>query len=151
MLDERRLQQHRTSRAELDALRELVARDLRDAELAGLSHDRQFAIAYNAVFLLGKMVLACAGYRALAGAHHQTRFDAVPLAMGSGEKDRARYFQTCRRKRNIVDYDLASGATETEAAELLMAAYAFREDVESWITTVHPQYARSGGGRSGTR
>jgi uncharacterized protein (UPF0332 family) len=119
-----------------------VDRDLRDAELAGLSHDRRFAIAYNAVFLLGKMVLACAGYRALAGAHHRTTFDAVPLAMGAAEADRSRYFQTCRRKRNIVDYDFASEATETEAAELLTAAHAFRDDVERWIAASFPRFAR---------
>ena len=141
LLTSRRLERHTTSSAELNALREAVARDLKDAELAGLTHDRQFAITYNAVFLLGKMVLACAGYRALAPAHHQTTFDALPLAMGAAEKTRARYFQTCRRKRNIVDYDSASGASETEAAELLAAADSFRDDVERWIASSFPEYA----------
>jgi len=47
LLNSRRLERHTTSSAELDGLREVVARDLKDAELAGLSHDRQFAIAYT--------------------------------------------------------------------------------------------------------
>lgn len=84
------------------------------------------------------MVLACAGYRALSGMHHRTTFDALPLAMGPGEARRARYFQVCRRKRNIVDYDLASGASAAEAAELLAAAHAFRVDVERWIAAAGP-------------
>lgn len=139
LLAQRRVQRHRTSRDELDALRRLVERDLRDAELADLSDDRRFAIAYNAVFLLGKMVLACAGFRALSGMHHRTTFDAIPLAMGSAESGRARYFQVCRRKRNIVDYDLASGATAAEAVELIEAARGFRRDVEAWIVTSRPE------------
>lgn len=138
LLVQRRVQRHRTSRDELDALRRLVARDLRDAELADLSDDRRFAIAYNAVFLLGKMALACAGYRALSGMHHRTTLDAVRLAMGAAESARTRYFQVCRRKRNIVDYDLASGASAAEAAELLDAARRFRRDVEKWIAAAHP-------------
>ena len=60
--------------------------------------------------------------------------------MGSGEIDRSRYFQVCRRKRNVVDYDLASEATETEAAELLGVAHAFREAVETWIATHHDDH-----------
>ncbi|MFN8176890.1 MAG: hypothetical protein U0167_03135 [bacterium] len=112
LLAKRRLHHHKTSRAELDALRALVGRDLRDAELAGLSHDRQFAIAYNAVFLLGKMVVACAGYRALAGAHHQTTFEGVLLAMGRGEADRVKYFFTNiggQARNNIAALDAGTG------------------------------------------
>jgi hypothetical protein len=48
---------------ELDGLRAVVARDLTDARVVGLSTDRQFATAYNAVLQLAKMAIACAGYR----------------------------------------------------------------------------------------
>ena len=58
LLARRLVHRHEASRDELDALRRLVDRDLTDAALTGLSHDRRFAIAYNAVFLLGKMALA---------------------------------------------------------------------------------------------
>lgn len=141
LLDSRALHRHRTDLEEIRALRAVVARDLRDAELAGLSSDRRFAIAYNAVFLLARMVLACAGYRAAFGSHHRATFDALPLAMGRSMRRRARYFQVCRRKRNIVDYDLASQATDGEAEELLAAAHELRDDVERWIADRHPGLA----------
>jgi hypothetical protein len=41
LLKQNRVQAHATSKAELDDLRAVVARDLQDAALAGLSDDRE--------------------------------------------------------------------------------------------------------------
>lgn len=110
-----------------------MARDLQDARVAGLSTDRQFATAYNAVLQLAKMAIACAGYRVVGAGHHQTTFEAVELALGSSVSTLASYFDTCRRKRNILDYDNAQVVTETEAKELVQKAEEFRTLVEQWI------------------
>jgi hypothetical protein len=48
LLAEHKVHTHRTSKEELIGLRELIARDLADAAVEGLSSDRQFATAYNA-------------------------------------------------------------------------------------------------------
>lgn len=47
-------------------MRELIARDLADAGVAGLSADRRFATAYNAALQAANMAIACAGYRVSA-------------------------------------------------------------------------------------
>lgn len=53
-------------------MRELIARDLADAGVAGLSADRRFATAYNAALQAANMAVACAGYRITARTgHHQ--------------------------------------------------------------------------------
>jgi hypothetical protein len=132
---------HRTSRQELDDLRDVVERDLKDAAVEGLSTDRQFATAYNAVLQLSKMVIACAGYRVVGPGHHLTTFEAVEIAMGASISTLSTYFDTCRRKRNQVDYDRANAATETETRELLGKAEQFRELVEKWISKHHARYA----------
>jgi hypothetical protein len=49
LLARRRVQAHTTHAQELQGLRTVVARDLKDAALPNLSVDRRFAIAYNAV------------------------------------------------------------------------------------------------------
>ena len=138
-----RVRRHSTSRQELDDLRAVVARDLQDASLAGLSSDRTFATAYNAALQLAKMAIACAGYRVAFGAgHHQATFEAVKLvALGPTSSNLADYFDTCRRKRNLVDYDCAHAATETEAEELIRKAEEFRGLVETWIRKHHPRYS----------
>jgi hypothetical protein len=72
---------HRPSKKELDDIRALVARDLADATVAGLSADRRFATAYNAALLAASMVIACAGYRVTAKTgHHKISFDSIKFA-----------------------------------------------------------------------
>jgi uncharacterized protein (UPF0332 family) len=61
--------------------------------------------------------------------------------MGASISKLAAYFDTCRRKRNQVDYDRANAATETEAEELLDKAEEFRDLVEKWISKHHARYA----------
>ena len=134
------MQRHTTSRQELDGLRAVVERDLSDTHVPGLSTDRKFATAYNAVLQLARMAIACAGYRVVGQGHHRTTFEALALAMGRSIAPLAHYFETCRRKRNMLDYDMANVATETEVRELLEKAERFRMLVEQWIAQHHPQF-----------
>ena len=141
LLHAQRIKRHKTSRQELADLRNVVERDLRDAGVEVLSVDRRFATAYNAVLQLAKMAVACAGYRVAGLGHHQTTFEALELAMGRSVSDLAAYFDTCRRKRNQVDYDLAHAVTETEMEELIENAKEFRRLVEQWISKHYHHYA----------
>lgn len=119
-----------------------MARDLGDAAVPGLSADRTFATAYNADLQISKIALACAGYRVsstLPG-HHQTTFLASGLVLGSSMRGLTDYFDTCRRKRNVIDYDFAGIATKGQARELLEKAAEYGELVELWIAKYHPKY-----------
>jgi len=49
------------------------------------------------------------------------------------------YFETCRRKRNQIDYTQSHVATDTEAKEILTKAKEFYELVEAWIAKHHPK------------
>ena len=140
LLNSQRIKLHRVSPQELDDLRAVVERDLSDAGIEGLSTDRRFATAYNAVLQLAKMVIACEGYRAAGFAHHQTTLEALELAMGGAVSDLTAYFDTCRRKRNQVDCDMADVATEAELDDLMRKAHEFRALVEKWIRSNHPQH-----------
>jgi hypothetical protein len=129
---------HQTSKQELDNIRALIARDLADAAIAGLSADRQFATAYNAALQAGKIAIACSGYRVSARAgHHAVTFEAAHMAIGPEVASLTDYFDACRRKRNVIDYDNSSVATETEADELLSKASEFRDLVEAWVAAHH--------------
>src|SRR5579863_1972266 len=141
LLHSQRIRPHKTSLQELDDLRDVVERDLQDAAVEALSPDRRFATAYNAALQLAKMVTACSGCRLVGSGHHLTTFEALEIAMGSPVANLVAYFDTCRRKRNQVDYDCANAATETEAEDLLRKAEEFRDLVEQWIRKEYPQYA----------
>ena len=143
LLAQRKIQPHTTSKEELDRLRALIERDLTDATLSGLSADRRFATAYNAALQAAKMLIACAGYR-VAGTpgHHRLHFEAARIALGSSADRFLDYFETSRRKRNVIDYDYAFAATDTEAEEILREARDFKAFVEQWIDVEYPSLAR---------
>lgn len=141
LLGQNRIKHHATSKHELDSLHGVVARDLDDAVIPGLSADRSFATAYNAALQLAKMAVACAGCRVSGIGAHQASFVAVELAIGASVANHAAYFETCRRKRNTLDYDVAYIVSDAEASEILEPAQEFREAVEAWISKTHPHLA----------
>jgi len=113
-----------------------------DAALVGLSADRKFATAYNAALQAGKIAVACSGYRVSARAgHHAVTFEAARLAIGDEAGLLADYFDACRRKRNTIDYENSSVATQTEADELLVKAAEFHALVEAWVAANYPAFA----------
>jgi hypothetical protein len=139
LLQDNKVHRHTTSPQELNEIRRLVARDLTDAAIPVLSEDRRFATAYNAALQTAKMAIACAGYRiASVPGHHRLTFEGAKLALGKPAEHLADYFDSCRRKRNEIDYTGATIATTTEADELLLHTKAFLNLVEGWILSAHP-------------
>jgi hypothetical protein len=107
--------------------------------MPGLSADRSFATSYNAALQTAKMAIACAGYRVTAKkGHHQVSFEAAELAMGPSVARLTGYFETCRRKRNMLDYDVANVVSDTEAAELLQKAREFKQEIKAWTARCYP-------------
>jgi hypothetical protein len=86
------------------------------------------------------MAIACADYHVVGQGHHVTTFEAVELAMGRSVAPLARYFETCRRKRNMLDYDMANVPTGTEVREFLEKAQAFRQ----WPHAYHGSRSTTG-------
>jgi SAV_6107-like HEPN len=120
-------------------MRALVARDLADAQVQGLSADRRFATAYNAALQAANMAIACAGYRVTAKTgHHKVTVEAITLAVGAAVSAYADYFETCRRKRNVIDYTRSQVATDTEADEIVTKAREFYDLVEARIEATFP-------------
>ncbi len=137
MLATNEVQRHKTSKRELDKLRAVIRRDLADASLRGASADRRFATAYNAALQAAKMAIACSSYRVVGAGHHRISFDVVKFAIGKAADPYSDYFDRCRRKRNVIDYDDAFVATETEATEILTKAKEFADLIERWIAKNH--------------
>lgn len=138
-IDEGRLQRHITSKEEIENLFRLVERDLKDAKIKQLSTDRRFATAYNAALQLATIVLLTAGYRVKAiSGHHWVTIIALPEVMGKVQKGRADYFNACRAKRNVTDYDRVGEISEAELKELLKEVSSFKQEVVEWMNQHHP-------------
>jgi hypothetical protein len=119
LLASKEAQRHKTSKKELDNIRALIARDLADVAIAGLSADRRFATAHNAALQAANMAIACAGYRIMSKVgHHRVSLESTKLVLRKPAHKYADYFETCRRKRNTIDYTFSNVATETGAKEI---------------------------------
>lgn len=112
------LRSHETSPEEIANLFGIVDRDLADAS-GGISPDWRFGIAYNAALKLCTILLYASGYRAERVLQHYRTIQAMPLILGSDRRADAEYLETCRKKRNIVEYDYVGGATDDEVDELI--------------------------------
>lgn len=63
----------------------------------------------------------------------------MPLILGSDRKEDAQYLDTCRSKRNIVEYDQVGAVTDADADELIDFAEEFKIDVINWFQKNHPE------------
>ena len=130
---------HKTSRQEIDNLLAIVERDIKDASQSEISADWSFGIAYNAALKLCTVLLYAQGYKAERNLQHYRTIQALPLVLGSERKYDADYLDSCRTKRNIVEYDYVGGATRDNALELIKFVQELKSDVESWLKKEHPE------------
>lgn len=59
--------------------------------------------------------------------------------MGKGYYELLDYFDSCRAKRNITDYNYAGEISESEAEELVIEAEKFLKVVLNWLKSNHPE------------
>jgi hypothetical protein len=103
------LRPHQSSKQEIADLLSIVSRDLADAE-GEISADWRFGIAYNAALKLCTILVHASGYRPEKNLAHYRTIAALPLVLGDRWKEESEYLETCRRKRNIVEYDRKGGS-----------------------------------------
>lgn len=138
LLKEGRLRRHRTSHEEIKALLGIAERSIADASVQAVSADARFAMAYNAILQLATIPLCCHGYRARGEGRHFTTCQTLTDTMGPDQSDRVAYFDDCRKKRNIAEYDRAGEVSQQEVEELLAEAKAFMGEVKQWLWDKYP-------------
>ena len=135
------LKPHQTSRQEISNLLAIARRDLTDARTGGISDDWRFGIAYNAALKLCTVLLYADGYRPPQNLAHYRTLQALPLILGTYRQADSDYLDTCRTKRNTVEYDCVGGATAADADELIEFAESLEKDVLKWLRSERPQFA----------
>ena len=132
------LKAHSPTKPQVAAIFGVVDRDLEDSR-RNLSPDGQFNIAYNAALQLCAIVLLAEGWKPdKLNAHHRT-ISALPLILGPERQNDADYLDTCRAKRNGLEYDAAGKVSAKEAKELRAFAAELRGIVVNWLAKKHPE------------
>lgn len=132
------LKPHETDVRELSNLLAIADRDIVDASASDLSNDWRFGIAYNAALKLCTMMLYDAGYMPEKNLAHYRTLLSIEFTLGKNRKSDAVYLDSCRTKRNHVEYDYVDGASSSEAEELLDFARELREEVVSRLRKKYP-------------
>lgn len=142
LLSEGKIRLHKTSTDEIAGLFKIVERDLKDAQIKELSTDRKFATAYNAALQLTTIILNCRGYRTTSGSHHFITFQAAKEILGTQHHNLIDYFDSCRNKRNITDYDRSGEVSDYEVEELIKETLAYKTIIINWVKKYYPQYLK---------
>jgi hypothetical protein len=80
------------------------------------------------------MVIAASDYRVSSKTgHHALTLEVASLILGEKFKEYFDFFDVCRRKRNIVDYDLTDVVSISELKSLLKKVKEFRHIVHDWL------------------
>ncbi len=132
------LRPHKTSAEEIENLFMIIDRDLKDAE-GSISDDWRFGIAYNAALKLCTIILYAEGFKAEKTLQHYRTIQALPLILGKERNADAEYQDSCRSKRNIVEYDYVGGVTGHDADELIEFVKELKADVSDWLNKNHPE------------
>jgi hypothetical protein len=118
-LRNRWLKPHQTSPEEVADLLSVADRDLRDAEVHGLSPDSRHNIAYSAALTCAKVALAASGYRPLTSSHHYYTIQSLPLTMGPNMASTRDHLDGARQKRSTSVYDRSGTISDAMANEVL--------------------------------
>lgn len=121
----------------------MVDRDLAASQTDGLVNDWQFNIAYNAALQLATAALAVCGYEADRSNHHYRVIHSLALTVGV-DPATIQTLDTCRKKRNISDYERAGAVSDVEVDSLRRIAVRLRKQVADWIATNHPDLSPKG-------
>ncbi|MBI2824425.1 MAG: hypothetical protein HYX69_07045 [Planctomycetia bacterium] len=141
LLSNNRVTAEPPSKAELDSLRSIVMRSLKDVTAAGLSADADLCWRTMRRAPLALIIVRAEGYRPRSVGGHYNTFLALEAADPAFATTSA-YFDGCRIKRHGCEYDFAGGVSDTDADALLKAVRQFAVDAEAWVKTRHPTLGR---------
>ena len=125
------LKRHTPSDAELTDLRAIVARELNDSALVGLSLDAQLGMLYNAALKLADVALRAAGYRAGGDRHHYRVITSLRYTLGDDWSDTALYLEEIQKLRHRANYESVGLATESYVTELREVVSLLRRTIEA--------------------
>jgi hypothetical protein len=128
----------RPDAAAIGKLLAAAQRKLADAQLAGLSAENRFDVAYKAVMQLSMVALQANGYRTLTSkpGHHQTAIQTLTISVGVAPAQ-VIVLDALRKQRNLSD-DSGDLITDAVAAECLVSAQVLQEHVLAWLKAHRP-------------
>ena len=122
---------------EIEALSSVLDRALDEANGPLKYPDTRFDLAYRAVLTAATIVVRAEGARVHRQRHHEQTFRALQLLNIPSLSKQAAYYDACRRKRNVAEYEMAGNVSSKEANDLLQEAERLARAVREWLRKEH--------------
>ena len=122
---------------ETQSLTGVLERALEEAKGPLKYPDTRYELAYRAVITAATIVVRAEGARVHRQRHHEQTIRALQLLNIPGLSDRAAYYDACRRKRNVSEYEMAGTVSESEARDLLQEADRLAGAIREWLAREH--------------
>jgi len=133
LLNQNKIIKHNTSKREIEDLLRVVERDIKDSSIQGLSNDRKFITAYNAILQATTILLYINGYKVKGEGHHYYTFISARNFIDKTKEPLLSYFNACRSKRNTSDYDRTGVISDSETKEIIEEAIGYFEYVKKEV------------------
>lgn len=119
--------------ANVRRLLEAAKRSLADAQLAAMSSEGRFDMAYKCIMQSANAALQANGFRTLTSTpgHHQTMIQSLPRTIGLDNKAMV-VLDSLRKQRNVADYS-GEPVSAAMAQEAVARASELLEQVEQWL------------------
>lgn len=131
---------HKTDKQEIQNLLKIVERDISDANNTSLSPDWQFGIAYNAALKLCTIIVYLQGYRPENTLAHYRTIMSLKEIPGQNWTQYCAYLNSCRIKRNNLEYDSIEVISLSEAKQLLDFLTMFKGETIKYIQEHFPDF-----------
>lgn len=122
---------------EIEALLSVLDRSLDEAKGPLKYPDTRYDLAYRAVLTAATIVVRAEGARVHRQRFHEQTFRALQLLSLPSLSKHAAYYDACRRKRNVAEYETAGNVSTEEAKDLLQEAERLAKAVREWLASEH--------------
>lgn len=119
--------------ANVGRLLEAAKRSLADAQLAEMSNEGRFDMAYKCIMQSANAALQANGFRTLTSTpgHHQTMIQSLPRTIGLDGKAMV-VLDSLRKQRNVADYS-GEPISAAMAQEAVVRVTELLEQVQQWL------------------
>lgn len=129
------LQRHDATREAAQRLLQAAARNLLDANVAGVSGETRFDAAYKCIMQCAMVALRANGYRTSTSqpGHHQTAIQSLPHTIGLAQGT-VIVLDALRKQRNVNDYE-GDPISDQTVIECIKQAGLLHHEVSVWLAT----------------
>lgn len=133
LLNQDKVIRYQTTKKEVEDLIKVIERDIEDSSITGLSNDRKFITAYNAILQATTILIYINGYKVKGEGHHYYTFICAKNFIDKSKESLMDYFNAFRSKRNTSDYDRAGIISDQETNEIIQEAIDYFEYIKEEV------------------